>query len=215
MKYVVRRNLIPFLLSFFIGAHFLILFGCGVAGPTPLNVTNQLTTNTTPTPAEDQRNGFRPDGGFEISPYSPKSLREFVWLSVITGTGVGEATVCAPEPCAAPPIEHPDKWIPYPPKGMLVTRDNIYEWKTTDLSIDHFSFATELRKKIKYQFTGHFSVGGYYEKTKPDEIVLTGQLTKLVNGRSVAHEDVSFTWFGWDEVDSSTFRRLKPARRSR
>ena len=164
------------------------------------------------TPISQPEPNFRPDGGFELNLKPSKEFKDFVWLSVITGTGVGYGSGCAPDPCTpppTPPIEERVNWKPQTPHGLLVTKNEIYEWKVESISVENFSLVTETKKGQSYKFTGHFTSGGIYDKTKPKNTVLLGRLTKIVNKQITAEKDVSFNWFSWDEVDQETYRRKK------
>ncbi len=176
------------------------------------SVENVVEANaaTTPMPTPEPLNDFRPDGGFELSPKSSKLFKEVIWLSVITGSGVGYGSSCAPSPCTPPPIEKRVNWIPQTPRGLLITKDYMYDWRNENLSADNFSFVTEIHKGQGYKFTGRFLTGGNFEESKPKDTVVTGYLIKLVNGKSVAEEYINFNWFSWDEVDQQNFRRIKP-----
>ncbi len=61
-----------------------------------------------------------------------------------------------------------------------------------------------------YKFVGHFSSGGNYEETKPEGAVLVGRLTKLIDGKIVAEEEINFNWFSWDEVDNENYSHKQP-----
>lgn len=158
---------------------------------------------------EDPSNSFRPDGGYELLSPS-ENFKEVIWLSVITGTGVGRGSACAPKPCVPETVEQSDEWIPYPPKGILVTKTGLYEWEAVEIRRDRFAFATDERDGVKYQFVGSFSIDGDYERVKPTGIVLTGQLAKVDTQGKTSNEEVTLTWFSWGEVDRESFRRKKP-----
>lgn len=169
---------------------------------------------TTPTPpTKSATTDFRPDGGFEFIQKPSQEFRDIHWLDIATGSAVGHGSACAPKPCTPPPIENKVDWVSQTPHGFLVTGNNLYNWREENLSIDHVSFTTETYKGRSYQFTGHFLVGGNYEKSKPKGVVLSGHLVKLVNGRVVAEEDFALSWFSRNEIDPQTFRRVKKASR--
>lgn len=151
---------------------------------------------------------FRPDGGYELLSPSEK-FKEVIWLSIITGTGVGHGSACAPKPCVPDAVQVSDEWTPYPPKGILVTKDGNFEWEATSVRRDRIAFQTKSLDGTKYQFVGSFSVDGDYEKVKPTGIVLRGQLAKVDTDGKTSNEDVTLTWFSWSEVDRESFRRKK------
>lgn len=171
--------------------------------------SNENTTaiKTVATPISQPESDFRPDGGFELNSKPSKGFKDFVWLSVITGTDVGHGSACAPQPCIAGSDKYKDEWKPQTPRGLLVTNNETYLWKVESITVENLSFVTETKKGQSYKFTGHFTSGGIYDKTKPKNAVLVGHLTKLVNEQITAEVDVSFNWFSWDEVDQETYRR--------
>jgi len=167
-----------------------------------------ITPTSTPQTASD----FRPDGGFEFSSKPPEAFKEIVWLSIITGSPVGYGSGCAPLPCTSstPRFEERVNWVLQTPRGLLVTDRDTYAWKKESISAESFSFETETREGQSYKFIGHFTSGGNYEDTKPKDAVLVGRLTKMLDGKTVTEEEVSFIWFSWGEVDNQSYRRKKP-----
>lgn len=175
-----------------------------------INVVTACKVDIPDTPAiEDPTNSFRPDGGYEFLSPSEK-FKEVIWLSVITGTGVGHGSACAPKPCVPDAVEASDEWIPYPPKGILVTKDGNFEWEATSVRRDRIAFQTATLDGAKYQFVGSFSVDGDYEKVKPTGIVLRGQLAKVDRFGKTSTDEVALTWFSWGDVDKESFRRKTP-----
>lgn len=175
----------------------------------------EATSINTPTPTPQITSDFRPDGGFEINSKPPKAFKEIVWLSVITGSPVDYGSGCAPSPCTSstPIVEERVNWVSQTPRGVLVTDKSTFPWRKESISAENFSIETEMREGQSYNFIGHFTSGGNYEETKPKGGVLVGRLTKIVDGKIAAEEDVSFNWFSWDEVDSETYSRKKPKSR--
>ena len=171
----------------------------------------EATSIITPTSTPQTLSDFRPDGGFEFNSKPSKALKEITWLSIITGSPVGYGSACAPSPCTSstPLVEERVNWVSQAPHGLLVTDNYNYVWKDENLSVEKFSFVTETHKGQSYQFTGHFTSSGNYEDTKPKGDALVGRLIKIVDGKIVAEEDVSFNWFSWDEVDNETYSRKK------
>ncbi|MEZ5427886.1 MAG: hypothetical protein R2747_16570 [Pyrinomonadaceae bacterium] len=156
---------------------------------------------TKPVPVEitESNDSFRPDGGFEFKDRPSKAFRNINWLTVMTGSSVGYGSACAPSPCTPPPIARKAIWVSQKPRGLLKVGSYYYGWRAENLSFGDFSFKTNTHKKIGYKFVGRFVVKGNYEESKPAGTVLTGRLTKLFDGKPVAEEDVSFSWFGWEE----------------
>ena len=172
----------------------------------------EATSIITPTPTLPTVSDFRPDGGFETNSKPSKAFKEISWLSIFTGSPVGYGSSCAPSPCTSstPRVEERINWVSQTPHGVLVTNNYKYAWKDENLSINRFSFKTVTHNNQSYQFTGHFTSSGNYEETKPKDTVLIGRLTKIVDGKIAAEEDVNFNWFSWGEVDSETYSHKKP-----
>lgn len=208
MQYFLRLKLIFFAVALVTGIYLVTAYNSifnSLRGELTIGRTVEANKLTTPT-----SNGFRPDGGFEFNVKPTQPFKDIVWLSVITGSGVGYGNSCAPTPCDPPPVEKTVTWIPQTPRGLLMTKDYIYAWRAENLSADRISFSTKMHKGKSYQFTGRFLIGGNFEESKPEGVVLTGRLVKLVDGQAVAEEEVTFSWLSWSEVDQQTFQRLRP-----
>ncbi len=180
-------------------ASFLLFTGCQPA-------SSLMTMH--PGPTDELTAPFRPDGGFEPVGDIRNEFKNIIWLSIITGSGVGYG--CAPEPCQTPAIGERPNWIPQTPRGVLVTQDSIFEWRDEGMSADQIEFATESVKGIRYQFKGRFMISGNFDELSPKEAVLIGRLKKLIYEKVRSEQDISFTWFSWDKVDQETFRRRRP-----
>lgn len=60
----------------------------------------------------------------------------------------------------------------------------------------NISFTTKAVGGVSYQFTGAFTRLDLEEKQIPEsQVVLKGKLTKLKNGKQIAEQDASFTYF--------------------
>ena len=60
----------------------------------------------------------------------------------------------------------------------------------------NISFTTTAVSGVSYKFTGVFTRLDLEQKQIPEgEVVLKGKLTKLKNGRQIAEQDASFTYF--------------------
>lgn len=218
MQYTSKFKLIILIALVFIGAYF-VAINIQNLGKLSIfsSVENIVEADdiSSPTPVTIKTANFRPDGGYELSSKSTRGFDEIVWLSVITGTGVGHGSACFPEPCEPPKVEKKVDWIPQTPRGLLVTKNNHYEWRDENLSADRISFTTKKYKGISYQFNGHFLSNENFEVSRPEDAILKGRLIKLVKGQNAKDEEVEFNWFSWNEVDRERYLRIKPSVRKK
>src|SRR5687767_5553387 len=195
----IRVKLVLFLLLSLLGLSLLTVNGCRFVQSSKETVEFQNRQDSDPSLTGKLQTTFRPDGGFKPEPRPPEEFRELIWISLITGTSRGYGASCAPKPCSPPAGEERNEWLPYPPKGILVTKNHLFEWSANEISKESFAFTTEAHEGTSYRFVGQFSVDGEYERIKPAGVVLTGKLERLMHGRPVADNEISLSWFSWDE----------------
>jgi hypothetical protein len=85
--------------------------------------------------------------------------------------------------------------FPIPPRGSVFQDYEKPQFNLARLSIINrdFSFETETRNKISYQFIGKFIDGETVRQDEStDNAYLTGKLTKMKNGKKIAEQDVKF-----------------------
>lgn len=84
-----------------------------------------------------------------------------------------------------------------PASGLYLKNNSVYRLRSPSISRERLAFTTTAVRGISYAFDGRF-LSPTPAEADPDTPVLTGRLSKFLNGRKTAEGEVSWTYYTGD-----------------
>jgi hypothetical protein len=145
--------------------------------PFQLSIAVMSASNSAHPAEANTDDKFSPDGYYVFTGKSPRGFENFKGFSLTTA------------------VANPDgKAVPVPPSGTI---DAGGKYKMVNIKVSHgaLSFESSSFRGASYKFEGKFLVSkGYCDDNRTTGPVLSGHLSRFLNGARVADAEVKFEW---------------------